>query len=108
MYYKIKIKILQTGQSHSKILFSNYSVRIIGAQYLIVFIMAYFKKKTKEAIMNFLKINEVAERLKLSRSMIYALMRRGNFARSFKFGKSIRWLDSDVDQWASSQAKEAM
>lgn len=55
MYYEIKIKILQTGQSHSKILFSNYSVRIIGAQYLIVFIMAYFKKKNKGGNYEFFK-----------------------------------------------------
>lgn len=56
----------------------------------------------------YLTIRDVSKRLKIAQSTIFTFMRQGIFPRGVKFGKARRWLDSDVDQWAAAQAKEAM
>ena len=56
--------------------------------------------------MNFLKVREVAQKLNISRSSVYEFMRRGNFPQPYKFGKTIRWNEVDIEDWAKSQIRE--
>jgi len=47
-----------------------------------------------------LRITDVMTRTSLSRSHIYALVRRGQFPAPVKLGpKCARWVESDVDAW---------
>ena len=53
--------------------------------------------------MKFLKINDVAEMLSISRQGVYNLMERANFPKGAKFGRSRRWNADEVDEWAQAQ-----
>jgi prophage regulatory protein len=52
---------------------------------------------TKAGDTQLLKITEVQQRTKLSRSSIYAFMAAGRFPRALKIGSHSRWLESEVD-----------
>lgn len=61
-----------------------------------------------------LRLNQVKDRVGLSRSTIYAAMKGGSFPSSVQLGpRAIGWLESDVDDWldkavSSSQPKAAV
>lgn len=49
-----------------------------------------------------LRIGHVKSRTGLSRSSIYALVRRGDFPPQISLGpRSVGWLDSEIDDWIS-------
>lgn len=53
--------------------------------------------------MRLLKVNEVIETVQISRSRIYRMIAAGDFPAPVKIGpKSIRFRDSDVDEWLES------
>lgn len=50
-------------------------------------------------------IGEVMERTSLSRSYIYALVKRGDMPAPIKLGlRCSRWSERAVDQWVTKQA----
>ena len=52
------------------------------------------------AIQNLLRINEVTDRTRLSRSTIYNMMKAGTFPKSRRAGRqSIFWLESEINDW---------
>lgn len=44
-----------------------------------------------------LRLNDVKERTALPQSTIYALMYKGGFPRSVKRGRTVLWLESEID-----------
>ena len=57
------------------------------------------------ALGEFLTANELSKSLRVSRSCIYGLVRRGILPSGLKFGHSRRWCVADVQQ-ALSNMKE--
>jgi prophage regulatory protein len=55
------------------------------------------------------RLPEVKERVRLSRSAIYALVARGQFPRPITMGRSILWVDAEIDQFIGErmQARKA-
>lgn len=52
-----------------------------------------------------LKISEVMSRTSLSRTHVYALIKRGEFPHQRKMGyKCSRWVESEIDAWVNQQA----
>ena len=50
-----------------------------------------------------LRIKDVVEKTKLSRSTIYAMVASGDFPAMKKLGKGITyWRESDIDEWIRS------
>lgn len=45
----------------------------------------------------------VLDRLKLSRSQIYALMARGEFPKPLKIGRSARWSSQELEVWVEAK-----
>ncbi len=43
---------------------------------------------------------------RLKRSQTYGLMRKGKFPKPLKFGKSSRWVKSQVDAWIAEQVAQ--
>lgn len=52
----------------------------------------------------FLNIVEVAERLNVKRTAIYAFIQGRDFPLGFKFGRGRRWRESDINSWIDKQA----
>jgi prophage regulatory protein len=51
-----------------------------------------------------LKLNDVKERTKKSRSSIYDGMKEGTFPRQITLGpRAVGWLESSIDQWIQSR-----
>ncbi|GAH11211.1 unnamed protein product [marine sediment metagenome] len=50
-----------------------------------------------------LTIKEVLNRVKLSRSMIYKLLKAGKFPRPKKVGRSSRWTEKQITDWIKKQ-----
>jgi prophage regulatory protein len=49
-----------------------------------------------------LRMRDLAKRLQLSQSRLYALIAEGKFLRPFKLvpgGRAVGWLERDVDAW---------
>ena len=56
----------------------------------------------------FLRRQDVEERLCISKSFIYAHMKRGSFPAPVKISpKCVRWRRDDVERWAAEQTAEA-
>lgn len=53
----------------------------------------------------FLKLEEVEARTGFRKSSIYKWMDEDGFPKSVKFGRSVRWLEADVDQWIEWNTK---
>ena len=53
--------------------------------------------------MQFLKINDVAGKLSISRQGVYNLIKRANFPKGSKFGRSRRWNIDEIETWAQAQ-----
>lgn len=52
-----------------------------------------------------LKIDEVMRRTSLSRTHLYALIKRGEFPAQRKMGyKCSRWVESEIDAWVGKLA----
>ncbi|ATI81438.1 helix-turn-helix transcriptional regulator [Sphingobium yanoikuyae] len=52
-----------------------------------------------------LKIDEVMRRTSLSRTHLYALIKRGDFPAQRKMGyKCSRWVESEIDAWVTKLA----
>lgn len=57
-----------------------------------------------------LKRPEVEHKTSLSRSHLYQLMQNGEFPRQIKLtehGRSVGWLESDVDAWLEQRISES-
>ena len=51
-----------------------------------------------------LRLPDVQQRTKLSRSSIYNAIKDGTFPNSISLGKrAVGWISSDIDQWISSK-----
>lgn len=46
-----------------------------------------------------LRLSEVLKTIALGRTMVYALMARGEFPRPLKAGRTSRWVESEVQAW---------
>lgn len=56
-----------------------------------------------------LRLPEVQARIGLGKSMIYALMARGEFPACVKIGPRVTaWLESDVDAWVLARVAAAL
>jgi len=52
-----------------------------------------------------LKIDEVMRRTSLSRTHLYALIKRGDFPAQRKMGyKCSRWVESEIEEWVGKLA----
>lgn len=55
-----------------------------------------------------LKLSQVSEIAGIGKTMIYRLVRRGDFPQPFKpGGYATRWSEAEVTAWRESQRKEA-
>ena len=53
-----------------------------------------------------LRREEVSARCSMSRSMVYRLMREGDFPEPIKIGeRAVRWLESEVERWIASRPR---
>lgn len=53
-----------------------------------------------------LKLNEVAQRVALRKSSIYALIKRGEFPAPLHLtGAAVGWLESEIDQWIANRPR---
>ncbi len=53
-----------------------------------------------------LRMRDLAKRLQLSQSRLYALIAEGKFLRPFKLipgGRAVGWLERDVDAWLADR-----
>jgi len=48
---------------------------------------------------NLLKSEQVAQKLALSQSQVFALMREGTLPAPVKVGSATRWLEHEIDEW---------
>ena len=56
----------------------------------------------------FLRVRQVSERVGLSRSTIYQLVKAGNFPSPVKIGaRASAWLASEVDEWQQQRITAA-
>jgi len=56
-----------------------------------------------------LRMRDLARRLQLSQSRLYALIAEGKFLRPFKLvpgGRAVGWLERDVDAWLAERSSE--
>ena len=54
-----------------------------------------------------LRMRDLAKRLQLSQSRLYALIAEGKFLRPFKLvpgGRAVGWLERDVDAWLAERS----
>ncbi|WGW01759.1 AlpA family phage regulatory protein [Vibrio sp. YMD68] len=52
-----------------------------------------------------LRLNEVINRVGVSRSTIYVWMQEGNFPKNIVLGrKSVGWLNSDISNWIKQRS----
>ncbi|MGC9458864.1 helix-turn-helix transcriptional regulator [Vibrio genomosp. F10] len=52
-----------------------------------------------------LRLNEVINRVGVSRSTIYVWMQEGNFPKNIALGrKSVGWLNSDISNWIKQRS----
>jgi prophage regulatory protein len=57
--------------------------------------------------MRLLKRSQVAAKVGLERSAIYAKLQRGEFPKPIAIGrKSVRWLESDIDKWIAERVRQ--
>lgn len=57
--------------------------------------------------MTFITIDEVLRESTLSRSSIYARMKKGTFPHTFRIGRrSVRWVKEEVIRWKDQQIKK--
>lgn len=53
-----------------------------------------------------LKLNDVAQRVALRKSSIYALVKRGEFPAPLHLTDSaVGWLESEIDQWIANRPR---
>lgn len=53
----------------------------------------------------FLKLDEVEERTGFRKSSIYKWMHEDGFPKPVKFGRSTRWVETEIDQWIKRNVK---
>ncbi|HCM0781379.1 TPA: AlpA family phage regulatory protein [Vibrio parahaemolyticus] len=59
--------------------------------------------------MKLLRINQVVNLTRISKTTIYQHMSEGHFPQCIKFGaKATRWLEDDVVAWVEAQRKERL
>lgn len=54
-----------------------------------------------------LRMRDLAKRLQISQSRLYALIAEGKFLRPFKLvpgGRAVGWLERDVDAWLAERS----
>lgn len=49
--------------------------------------------------MQFLRVDEVIKRVRVSRSKLYAMISSGDFPRPSKIGNLSVWLEDDISEW---------
>ena len=49
---------------------------------------------------------QVSEMVSFSRSYIYEMIAKGRFPKPKKFGRTSRWLKSDIEQWLQEKKEE--
>ncbi|MCW9698145.1 helix-turn-helix transcriptional regulator [Avibacterium sp. 20-129] len=54
----------------------------------------------------YLSAREVAEKLGISRSGIYSLIRSSDFPTPIKFGRLSRWKIADIEHWLNTQEQK--
>ena len=59
----------------------------------------------RKDIVRFLDLHAVVERTTLNKTTIYGLMAKGQFPkqRSITGSRSVRWLESEVDDWCAEK-----
>ncbi len=50
-----------------------------------------------------LRLPEVAGRVAMGKSTIYAMIARSEFPAPMHFGKAARWLESEIEEWICQQ-----
>jgi prophage regulatory protein len=51
-----------------------------------------------------LRLPEVLQRVRLSRSLVYSLMAEGSFPRPIKLGRrAVAWRAADIEAWLTSR-----
>lgn len=66
---------------------------------------AAIQQPTKATGTQLLKITDVQQRTRLSRSSIYSFMAAGKFPLALKIGSHSRWLESEVDGFIANLAE---
>ena len=57
--------------------------------------------------MNYLTIQELCERLKLSRAGILGLIRKGQLPEGIRIGKARRWDENELRAWLQQKGEKA-
>ncbi|PPU15851.1 hypothetical protein XacyCFBP2565_08640 [Xanthomonas arboricola pv. corylina] len=53
-----------------------------------------------------LRLRDVLERTSLSKSTVYAMIRRGKFPKPVHLGCTTTWVESEIDGWITSRIGE--
>jgi len=57
--------------------------------------------------MNFLRVNDVADKLQVSRATVWAWSKAGKFPKPVKLGAGVtRWSEQDINDWIEIQANK--
>ena len=51
--------------------------------------------------MQLLSVNQVAEKLAISVRKVWAMYSEGQMPAPVRMGRSVRWRDSDIDEWVT-------
>ena len=52
---------------------------------------------------NFLTMKELAAQLKVTKTTLFSLMKRGQFPAGIRIGRCRRWNIDEIDRWAEAQ-----
>ena len=61
--------------------------------------------KVRDPKARLLRLSEVLTTIALGRTMVYALMARGEFPQPLKAGRTSRWVESEVQAWVMRLAE---
>lgn len=57
--------------------------------------------------MNFLCINDITDRFKISKATVWAWTKEGKFPKPIKLGAGVtRWVEKDISDWVESKANK--
>lgn len=58
-------------------------------------------------IMTLISLKQVTEKIGVGKSMIYKMIKDGDFPRPVKIGSISRWVEEDVDAWLMKRIEES-
>ncbi|HQQ75427.1 MAG TPA: AlpA family phage regulatory protein [Pseudomonadales bacterium] len=56
--------------------------------------------------MQYLKLQQITQKTKFSKSKIYADIKAGTFPKQINIGRSSFWIESEIDAWMLERAAE--